>query len=101
MLIEMPNEYITYGKAPDLTGQRFGKLLVLSRLANNSKGQVIWLCVCECGARVPIKNKNIKSGKAKDCGACSLYKSAITHIPFASRDAYEAYLNDSSTVAND
>ena len=33
----------------DLTGQRFGKLVVLSRAENDKTKHTRWLCQCDCG----------------------------------------------------
>jgi hypothetical protein len=36
------------GQFIDITGQRFGKLVVLKRAPNKNKA-VMWLCQCDCG----------------------------------------------------
>lgn len=36
-------------KLKDLTGQRFGRLLVKSLAGKNSKGLYTWNCLCDCG----------------------------------------------------
>ena len=36
-------------KLIDLTGQRFGDLVVLERDINKPKGRVYWICQCDCG----------------------------------------------------
>ena len=36
------------GKFIDLTGQKFGRLLVLER-AENKYGRTAWKCKCDCG----------------------------------------------------
>ena len=41
-------EYNTTKKLKDLTGQRFGKLVVLERGPNIGK-QPAWICKCDCG----------------------------------------------------
>ena len=51
----------------DLTGQRFGKLVVLSRLQNKGKN-VIWECLCDCGGKIETITHRLKSGKIKSCG---------------------------------
>lgn len=47
----------------DLTGQRFGRLLVLRRV-----GRRKWLCVCDCGGQSVSLGYNLKSGSAGSCG---------------------------------
>lgn len=33
----------------DLTGDRFGRLIVMSRADNNKNSDHTWLCRCDCG----------------------------------------------------
>lgn len=54
-------------KLLDLTGQRFGRLVVVER-AENSGRTTRWLCVCECGRNVVVRQPDIKSGKTQSCG---------------------------------
>ena len=49
----------------DLTGLRFGKLLVLNR---NEKTNHSWDCLCECGNRCVVNTSELQSGKTKSCG---------------------------------
>lgn len=54
----------------DLTGQRFGRLLVLS-LVDSPAGADIptkWRCLCDCGNIVEIRGYNLKSGGSGSCG---------------------------------
>lgn len=51
----------------DLTGQSFGRMLVLERAANNGK-QPAWLCVCECGVRKVVQGGNLRDGNVQSCG---------------------------------
>lgn len=53
--------------AEDLTGQQFGKLLVLSR-AENRKGRSAWLCRCACGQLHVAAAHDLKSGHVGSCG---------------------------------
>lgn len=49
----------------DLTGQRFGKLVVLKELGG---GRI--LCRCDCGREKEFNKSNVKRGLAKSCGSC-------------------------------
>lgn len=51
----------------DLTGQRFSRLTVLCRAANNKK-QPAWLCRCECGETKVVQGGNLRGGAVKSCG---------------------------------
>lgn len=46
----------------DLTGERFGKLLVLRR-ADSRNGRTHWLCRCDCGNEKEVAAQALKSGK--------------------------------------
>lgn len=56
------------GKQINLTGQRFGRLLVLSRANNTGKERTCWNCKCNCGQEKVIRTSDLKSGKVKSCG---------------------------------
>jgi len=55
-------------KLIDLTGQRFGRLTVISRAENGKSGQVRWNCICECGVKIMARGGNLLSGNTKSCG---------------------------------
>jgi len=57
----------TMGKLIDLTGQRFGMLMVLKR-APNKKEKVTWGCECDCGKTSESTTSNLLSGASKSCG---------------------------------
>lgn len=46
----------------DLTGQRFGKLTVLTRVEDGPGHNKRWLCLCDCGRRVVVFGHNLKKG---------------------------------------
>lgn len=58
----------------DLTGKRFGKLVVLRQSENDyvspkGKQHAVWWCQCDCGsAPVEIKGYSLTSGDTKSCG---------------------------------
>ena len=59
-------------KFVDLTGQRFGKLLVLgiAEPIINPSGQktACWKCKCDCGNVKIIRGTSLKSGRSTSCG---------------------------------
>lgn len=61
-------------RAEDLTGMRFGHLVVQER-APNRRGRVCWLCRCDCGNMHTVTSELLKSGKAKSCGCLHSEKS--------------------------
>jgi len=52
----------------DLTGQRFGKLIVDKYIGKNKWRHIRWLCSCDCGNKSEISGCNLLSGKTKSCG---------------------------------
>ena len=52
----------------DLIDKRFGRLTVLKKMDNNRHGQLMWLCLCDCGKEKIIRGNNLKSGDIKSCG---------------------------------
>ena len=59
-------------KFKDLTGQRFGKLMVVSRaddyIKPNGNKIIQWRCVCDCGNEVVVRGEYLRSGDTKSCG---------------------------------
>ena len=56
------------GKFDDLTGRRFGKLVVIRRDGSTSYGKPQWLCRCDCGNTKIAAAKQLKNGDTKSCG---------------------------------
>lgn len=61
----------------DLTGQRFKRLLVLSRAENNLRGYSRWFCRCDCGTEKIIDASKLRGGTTVSCGCHR--KEAIRH----------------------
>lgn len=60
------------GKFIDITGQKFGRLIVLNRTEKrNACGQVYWNCLCECGNICEISGTALRTGHTKSCGCYS------------------------------
>ena len=54
--------------AINLTGQRFGKLIVLERVKNASDGHAKWKCQCDCGNIIMVNSNVLKKGNTISCG---------------------------------
>lgn len=52
----------------DLTGQRFSRLVVVRRVANNWQGHARWLCKCDCGNSKAIQGRSLRAGDTQSCG---------------------------------
>lgn len=54
-------------KPLNLSGQKFGRLSVLSMTASRD-GMSVWNCLCECGQSADILGKSLVRGNTKSCG---------------------------------
>lgn len=55
------------GKFSDLTGERFGLLVVMKRTANRKRA-VMWECQCDCGNITNVDTGSLKNGHTRSCG---------------------------------
>lgn len=63
----------------DLTGQRFGKWLVLSYVGPSKQGS-LWSCHCDCGTDRTVKSAFLRKGLSKSCG-CRVPKHGMSGSP--------------------
>jgi hypothetical protein len=52
----------------DITGQRFGRLVVIESSGRSGNYDVTWLCRCDCGKEKVIVGSSLKRGGTKSCG---------------------------------
>jgi len=52
----------------DLTGQRFGKLVVVQDAGRSKTKQVIWRCLCDCGNKTEVLSNRLTAGHTRSCG---------------------------------
>ena len=58
---------------PDLTGLRFGRLLVLEATGeSNAERSRLWRCRCDCGHEAVVSTKSLRSGSTVSCGCRKL-----------------------------
>jgi len=55
------------GQFQDLTGKRFGKLIVIKRAENNWQGRPRWLCQCDCGRETRVGSGDLKTTRSCGC----------------------------------
>ncbi|WP_455945475.1 hypothetical protein [Eubacterium ramulus] len=55
-------------KMVDLTGERFGRLTVISKGNKRLYGKPTWLCRCDCGRLKYAITQSLKNGDVKSCG---------------------------------
>jgi len=56
------------GKFIDLSGKRFGRLLVVSKYGSSKNRKTIWKCLCDCGNEKNILGDSLKTNKTVSCG---------------------------------
>jgi hypothetical protein len=61
----------------NLTGQRFGKLVVVAFLWKRN-GYYVWSCLCDCGKKIRTKANRLIRGETRSC-RCISSQSGKTH----------------------
>lgn len=57
-------------------GNRYGKLVVIERAANDSAGRAHWVCKCDCGNITTVRGTTLRSGATKSCGCLQREKAS-------------------------
>lgn len=60
----------------DLTGMRFGRLIVVSRYGYDHRKQITWKCICDCGNETISVGYALRRGSKRSCG-CILAETRI------------------------
>lgn len=64
----------------DMTGQRFGRLVVVERAADyippSGSKKIMWTCKCDCGNVAVVMANSLRRGSTKSCGCISKEKTA-------------------------
>jgi hypothetical protein len=69
----------------ELSGQTFGRLVVLGEGTPSAKGRRRWICECSCGRKIEASVSNLRSGQSSSCGCArsellaARNKAAATH----------------------
>ena len=61
-------------KKENLTGVRFGKLEVLRLYPYSDRHGRYWLCRCDCGKEIAVRQNFLTSGHTKSCGSAECRK---------------------------
>lgn len=67
-------------KIKDLTGMKFGQLVVIKRLKCNKWRQSVYLCKCDCGNTIEVVGNDLKNGHTKSCGCTKCSQNRLTAI---------------------
>lgn len=52
----------------NMQGLRFGRLLVIGLSPERRRGQLCWLCHCDCGKEIVAVGGDLRGGNTKSCG---------------------------------
>ena len=53
----------------DVTGERYGNLVVVRKTADRTKdNRIIWECKCDCGKTTTVSSVDLVTGNTKSCG---------------------------------
>ena len=52
----------------DLTGQRFGHLVVIEYAGRNERRESLWRCLCDCGNESIVRGDVLRRGTTESCG---------------------------------
>jgi len=62
----------------DITGRRYGRLLVVKLTEETKYGKRLWECACDCGKTSRLLKRALQSGNTRSCG-CLIGDTARTH----------------------
>ncbi len=65
-------------KLIDLTGQKFGRLLVLRRGPNANNRLPKWVCLCDCGTKRTVAGDSLREGHTRSCGCLQRERAKAT-----------------------
>ena len=86
-------------KAIDISGNRYGKLLVVCRAQKtDSAGSAHWICRCDCGNMTVVARPNLIRGKTSSCG-CSRALTTYRHGGWHTR-LYRTWANMKARCLN-
>lgn len=70
----------------DLTGKRFGRLVVLEKSDRNNLQEVQWLCQCDCGVVKAIVGARLRQGRTTSCGC--LHRESVQALRASHRKSH-------------
>lgn len=90
----------------DLTGERYGKLIVLREVDRiyTRTGKIIrrWECQCDCGKITTVRHGDLRSGRTLSCGCYNFEKESVVKTHGYSRTKlYGVYIKMKSRCENE
>ena len=77
--------------AIDLTGRKFGALLVVAEQGRSNDRKVLWRCQCDCGNAKTFRSHHLLSGASQSCGCIRQERAVValtTHGMSHTREYY-------------
>lgn len=68
-------------KTADLTGKRFGKLIVIEKTGEQEDHYWTWRCKCDCGREIVVNTKRLTRGTISHCGCEKKTPASLGPIP--------------------
>lgn len=75
----------------DLTGKKFGKLLVIETCGVARSGHLKWKCLCDCGNFTESLSCDLRCEKSKSCGCTFIEKTRIGAINASWKSMHRIY----------
>lgn len=63
----------------ELAGRRFGKVVALQRAHLDNQRRLKWLCECDCGATLAVREEVLVKGRRTSCTSCAVSATNTTH----------------------
>lgn len=67
-VIHYRTEMFQMSKRIDLTGKRFGRLVVVKFTGKRRGTNALWKCVCDCGNTAIVVSSELQRGRTRSCG---------------------------------
>lgn len=65
-------------KLIDLSGRRFGRIVVLREDGRDKHNKPLWMCLCDCGKERTVLGNSLSRNKTKSCGC--LQSEVVTNM---------------------
>jgi len=63
----------------DLTGKKFGTMLILGKAGKDKHGAILWKAICDCGSQREVRGSSLKKGHTTSCG-CEQKRINLHHL---------------------
>lgn len=75
----------------NLSGLRFGKLIVIADFGKKTENGIYWTCLCDCGTIVDVLSNSLVQGGTRSCGCGISNKSGFKKLPKGAASFNELY----------